>query len=55
MEQSDGEFHTYTGVDVPKYLSDAKHNVRELTLSSAPLCMPNNENPFITATVVTQS
>lgn len=55
VEQSDGEFHTYTGVDVPKYLSDAKHNVRELTLSSAPLCMPNNENPFITATVVTQS
>ena len=36
VEQSDGEFHTYTGVDVPKYLSDAKHNVRELTLSSAP-------------------
>lgn len=49
VEQSDGEFHTYTGVDVPKYLSDAKHNVREVTLSSAPLCMPNNENPFITA------
>lgn len=49
VEQSDGEFHTYTGVDVPKYLSDAKHNVRELILSSAPLCMPNNENPFITA------
>ena len=54
VEQSDGEFHTYTGVDVPKYLSDAKHNVRELTLSSAPLCMPNNENPFITATVVSE-
>lgn len=49
VEQSDGEFHTYTGVDVPKYLSDAKHNVRELILSSAPLCMPNDENPFITA------
>ena len=49
MEQSDGEFHTYPGMDVPKYLSDAKHNVREVTLSSAPLCMPNNENPFITA------
>ena len=49
VEQSDGEFHTYTGVDVPKYLSDAKHNLRELILSSAPLCMPNNENPFITA------
>lgn len=52
VEQSDGEFHTYTGVDVPKYLSDAQHNVRELTLSSAPLCMPNNENPFIVADVL---
>lgn len=52
VEQSDGEFHTYTGVDVPKYISDALHNVRELTLASAPLCMPNNENPFITATVL---
>lgn len=53
VEQADGEFHTYTGVDVPKYLSDATHNVRELILSSAPLCMPNNENPFISAKVVT--
>lgn len=52
VEQSDGEFHTYTGVDVPKYLSDATHNVRELILSSAPLCMPNNENPFIVADVL---
>lgn len=52
VEQSDGEFHTYTGVDVPKYLSDATHNVREVTLSSAPLCMPNNENPFISAKVL---
>lgn len=54
VEQSDGEFHTYTGVDVPKYLSDATHNTRELILSTAPLCMPNNENPFITARVLTQ-
>lgn len=52
VEQADGEFHTYTGVNVPKYISDALHNVRELTLASAPLCMPNNENPFITATVL---
>ena len=52
VEQSDGEFHTYPGIDVPKYLSDATHNVRELILSSAPLCMPNNENPFITAKVL---
>ena len=52
VEQSDGEFHTYTAVDVPKYLSDATNNVREVTLSTAPLCMPNNENPFITAQVL---
>lgn len=51
VEQSDGEFHTYKGVDVPKYISDAKGNTREVQLSSAPLCMPNNENPFITAKV----
>lgn len=52
VEQSDGEFHTYTGVDVPKYISDATHNVRELTLTTAPLCMPNNENPFTVAKVL---
>lgn len=52
VEQVDGEFHTYTGVDVPKYLSDATKNTRELILSSAPLCMPNNQNPFITARVL---
>lgn len=54
VEQADGEFHTYAAVDVPKYLSDAVHNVRELMLSSAPLCMPNNENPFITAKVLNE-
>lgn len=52
LEQADGEFHTYAGVNVPKYLSDARSNVRELILTSAPLCMPNNENPFITARVL---
>ena len=52
IEQSDGEFHTYTGEDVPKYLSDATHNVREVMLSTAPLCMPKNQNPFISAKVL---
>lgn len=52
VEQSDGEFHTYTGTDVPKYISDATHNVREVMLTTAPLCMPNNENPFISAQVL---
>lgn len=52
LEQADGEFHTHTGIDVPKYVSDAVHNVREVTLTTAPLCMPNNENPFISAKVL---
>lgn len=52
IEQADGEFHTYAAVNVPKYISDAEHNVRKVTLSSAPLCIPNNENPFITAQVL---
>lgn len=52
IEQSDGEFHTHAGIDVPKYVSDALHNVREVTLTTAPLCMPNNENPFISAKVL---
>ena len=52
MEQADGEFHTHTGMDVPKYISDVAHDVREVRLATAPLCMPNNENPFITAQVL---
>lgn len=52
MEQADGEFHTHTGVDIPKYISDAAHDVREVRLATAPLCMPNNESPFISADVL---
>ncbi len=52
MEQADGEFHTYASKEVPKYLSDSTNEVREVRLATAPLCMPNNENPFITAKVL---
>ena len=52
LEQADGEFHTYTGIDVPKFISDANSNTRELMLSTAPLCMPMNANPFITSKVL---
>lgn len=52
VEQSDGEFHTYTGRRVPKYLSDANGNSRTLTLTSCPLLIPNNKNPFIVAKVL---
>lgn len=53
VEQSDGEFHTYTGMRVPKYLSNADGNTRTITLTSRPLLMPNNKNPFIVAKVLT--
>lgn len=51
MEQSDGRIHTYTARIVPKYLSDAEHDVRSLTLTSCPLLIPNNKTPWIVAKV----
>lgn len=47
VEQADGEFHTYTAKRVPKYVSDAGSNTRELYLTSCPLCIPNNKNAWI--------
>lgn len=52
VEQADGEFHTYAGKRVPKYLSSAEGNTRSLTISSRPLLVPNNKNPFIAADVL---
>lgn len=52
VEQADGEFHTYAGKRVPKYLSSAEGNTRSLTISSRPLMIPNNKNPFIVADVL---
>lgn len=52
VEQSDGEFHTYRAKEVPKYISDANNDVRKIRLTSAPLCVPNNESPFIVAEVL---
>ena len=52
VEQHDGLFHTYPGSRVPKYFSDAKTNTRELTITSCPLLIPNNKNPFIVAEVL---
>ena len=53
VEQADGEFHTYAGRRVPKYVSSAEGNSRTLTISSRPLMIPNNKNPFIVADVLT--
>ena len=52
VEQSDGQWHTYAGMRVPKYLSDADTNQRSLTLTACPLLIPNNRNAFISAKVL---
>lgn len=52
VEQSDGLFHTYTGRRIPKYLSNAEGNTRTLTMTSCPILMPRNKNPFIVAKVL---
>jgi hypothetical protein len=52
VEQADGEFHTYAGKRVPKYLSDPNGNSRTLTVTACPLLIPNNKNPFIVAKVL---
>ena len=52
VEQADGEFHTYAGRRVPKYLSSAEGNTRSLTISARPLLIPNHKNAFIAADVL---
>ncbi len=52
VEQSDGAFHTYTGRRVPKYLSNADNNTRSLTITSCPLLIPNQKNPWIAGKVI---
>lgn len=47
----DGEFYSYAGRRVPKYLPDPATNVRELTLSSCPVLIPKNKGAWISAKV----
>ena len=47
LEQSDQQYHTYTGKVVPKYTANADSNTREITLTSCPLLIPNNKNPWV--------
>lgn len=47
----DGEFYSYAGRRVPKYLPDPKTNVRTLTLSSCPVLIPKNKGAWISAKV----
>lgn len=55
LEQADGEFHTYAGARVPKYISSAENNSRTLTVKSRPLMIPNNKGAFLAAEVVFES
>ncbi len=49
LEESDRDFHTYTGRRIPKYYSDVENNTRKITLTSKPLPVPNNKNPWVAA------
>lgn len=53
VEQSDGEFHTYANKRVPKYVSNSGKNVRELYLTSCPVCIPNHKNSWIVINAIT--
>lgn len=47
----DGEFYTYPGRRVPKYLPKPGENTRTLTLSSCPVLIPKNKGAWISAKV----
>lgn len=54
VEQADGQFHTYTAKRVPKYISNAAGNTRELYLTSCPLCIPNNKNAWVVINAINE-
>lgn len=47
----DGEFYSYPGRRVPKYLPEPGKNTRTLTLSSCPVLIPKNKGAWISAKV----
>lgn len=53
LEESDHVMHTYAGRRVPKYVGDAKADIRELFLRSRPLMIPNHKNAWITINAIT--
>jgi hypothetical protein len=52
IEQEDNQFHTYRGKRIPKYLTDAKNEVREIRVSSAPVPVPNDKRGWVVADVL---
>lgn len=47
IEQEDGVFHTREGRRIPKYVSDATGNTRDIYLASRPLLVPNNKLSWV--------
>ena len=47
----DGEFYSYPGRRVPKYLPNPQTNERMLTLSSCPVLIPRNKWAWVSAKV----
>lgn len=52
IEQEDNKFHTYRGKKIPKYLADAKHEVREIRVASAPVPVPNDLKGWVVTDVL---
>lgn len=49
--ESDERYHKYTARRVPKYMADEVHDIKTLRMTSRPLPIPNNKNPWIVAKV----
>lgn len=49
--EEDGQFHSWPGSRVPKYLADRKSNIREIGVSAKPLPIVNNKSPMVVAKV----
>ena len=52
--EDDHHFHTYAGVNVPRYFSNVRDNMNEIIMRSAPLLLPHQESPWVVAQVLTQ-
>lgn len=47
--EDDGEYHTYSGTRVPQHIFTKKPPVKETQLTSRPLMVPKNKNPWTVA------
>lgn len=50
--EADRAYHTRAGRRVPRVLVDEERNVRTMVVTSRPLLIPADKNPFLSATVI---